>query len=57
MMFMIGIMLLIAGLIVTQTNQGVYVWNKIEIVGIAMSWLGIALMSSSIGILIWKYLP
>jgi hypothetical protein len=57
MIFIIGIMLLIAGLIVTKTNQGVYEWNKIEIVGIAMSWLGLALMSSSIGILIWKYLP
>ena len=57
MIFLIGIMLLIAGLIVTKTNQGVYVWNKIEIVGMAISWLGIALMSSSIGILIWKYLP
>jgi hypothetical protein len=57
MIFLIGIMLLIAGLIVTKTNQGVYEWNKIEIVGMAISWLGIALMSSSIGILIWKYLP
>ena len=57
MLFIIGIILLIVGLIVEQTNQGVDRWNKIEVVGIAMSWLGIALMITSIGILIWKYLP
>jgi len=57
MLFIIGIILLIVGLIVEQTNQGVDRWNKIEVVGIAMSWLGIVLMITSIGILIWKYLP
>jgi len=57
MLFTIGIIILIVGKIVESLNEGVDRWNKIEIVGIAMSWSGVVLMVTSIWILIWKYLP
>jgi hypothetical protein len=57
MLFTIGIVILIVGKIAESLDEGVDRWNKIEIVGIAMSWFGIALMVTSIWILIWKYLP
>jgi hypothetical protein len=57
MLFTIGIVILIVGKLAESLDEGIHRWNKIEIVGIAMSWFGIALMVTSIWILIWKYLP
>jgi hypothetical protein len=57
MLFTIGGIFLIVGLIVESLYREDYEWNKIEVVGIAMSQLGIALMITSIGILIWRYMP
>jgi hypothetical protein len=57
MLFTIGSILLIVGLIIASYNQGVFMVNRIELVGIVMSWVGLVVMASSIWILTWKYLP
>jgi len=57
MLFTIGSILLIVGYIIASYNQGVLTVNRIELVGIVMSWVGLVVMASSIWILTWKYLP